>query len=69
MRMREHHVRAFDAVQSQFDSNSNFAQELEQDFLVGGIVLDQKDIMPFVSKPLSNIDIILSLGGHLLLRT
>lgn len=67
--MREHHVGAFDAIQSQFDSNSNFAQELEQDFLVGGIVLDQEDIMPFVSKPLSNIDIILSLGGHLLLRT
>ena len=67
--MREHHVGAFDAVQSQFNSNPNFAQELEQDFLVGGIVLDQKDIMPFVSKPLSNIDIILSLGGHLLLRT
>ena len=69
MRVREYHVSAFDAVQSQFDSNSNFAQELEQDFLVGGIVLDQEDIMPFVSKPLSNIDIILSLGGHLLLRT
>jgi len=67
--MREHHVGAFDAVQSQFNSNPNFAQELEEDFLVGGIVLDQKDIMPFVSKPLSNIDIILSLGGHLLLRT